>query len=171
MSIHELRYTIPLKCTSITDIVNELISADIDINISLSNIKLIPANTADEVELLLVVNNGINTIAELIDYCKSSNPNFINELTFTVDFIVVKLDNGYYIIGSKGYITVQDLIDSLNKIGDRDMPVAFYNNGNNYEFLRSAYIITDEDHDNDTVLVLTSDGDPSTYYKSEEIDI
>ena len=69
--------------------------------------------------------------------------------------------------------TVQNLIDALNKIENKEQFVVLSTERENFHYLQSIYKLTDESEDDINVIALTSDTDlpPSDYFKPEEIKI
>ena len=69
--------------------------------------------------------------------------------------------------------TVQNLIDALSKIENKEQFVVLSTERGNFHYLQSIYKLTDESEDDINVIALTSDTDlpPSNYFKPEEIKI
>ena len=68
-------------------------------------------------------------------------------------------------------VTVQNLIDALNEIENKEQFVVLSTKHDNFQYLQSVYKVTDESEDDTSVIALISDTSlpPSNYFKPEEI--
>ena len=67
--------------------------------------------------------------------------------------------------------TVQNLIDALNKIENKEQFVVLSTKHDSFQYLQRVYKVTDESEDDTSVVALISDTSlpPSNYFKPEEI--
>lgn len=67
--------------------------------------------------------------------------------------------------------TVQNLIDALNKIEDKEQFVVLSTKHDSFQYLQGVYKVTDESEDDTSVIALITDTKlpPSNYFKPEEI--
>lgn len=67
--------------------------------------------------------------------------------------------------------TVQNLIDALNKIENKEQFIVLSTKHDSFQYLQGIYKVTDESEDDTSVIALISDTSlpPSNYFKPEEI--
>ena len=67
--------------------------------------------------------------------------------------------------------TVQNLIDALNKIENKEQFIVLSTKHDSFQYLQGVYKVTDESEDDTSVIALISDTSltPSNYFKPEEI--
>ena len=67
--------------------------------------------------------------------------------------------------------TVQNLIDALNKIENKEQFIVLSTKHDSFQYLQGIYKVTDELEDDTSVIALISDTSlpPSNYFKPEEI--